>query len=177
MAKKIVILTGSPRVDGNSEKLVAAFKTGAESSGKTVTVFRTADMKIGGCRGCVYCQDNRGKCAQTDDMAEVLAGLHEADAIVFASPVYFFSFTAQLKLAIDRMYPLKEGNAKQAAILLACADETTDTAEGAMAIYQRIVEYYGWNDAGVIIAAGVEDIGDIDGKIELENAKRLGAEI
>ena len=174
MSKKIVILSGSPRRNGNSERLIAAFQAGAESVGKAVMVFRTAHMKIGGCTGCEYCLEHPGKCARNDDMAEVLAALHGADVVVFVSPVYYFSVTAQLKLAIDRMYPLINEKVKQTALLLTCADDDVDTAAGALAIYHRIVRYYEWDDAGVVIANGVEHLRDIDGRKEIEQARVLG---
>ena len=177
MNKNIVILSGSPRRNGNSEKLVAAFKEGAESAGKTVTVFRTAHMKIKGCSGCEYCHESGGKCSIKDDMTEVLDAIGKANAVVFVSPIYYFSFSAQLKTAIDRMYPLRDVKGKQAALLLTCAEETIDTATGALTIYQRIVKYYEWEDVGIVIATDVEHIGDIDGCEELEEARKLGRTI
>jgi len=177
MCKSIVILSGSPRKSGNSETLAAAFKEGAESAGAAVTVFQTAHMAIGGCIGCEYCSKNPGKCALNDDMAEILEALHKADVIVWVSPVYYFSITAQLKAAIDRTYPLVSQGVKQTVLLLTCADESSDTAEGALAIYQKTVQYYDWHDAGVIIATGVENIGDIAGHDALAKAQKLGQEI
>ena len=177
MSKNIVILSGSPRKNGNSEKLVTAFKDGAESTGKTVTVFRASHMKVGGCVGCEFCIENKGKCSLKDGMAQILDVLHNADAVVLASPVYYFSFTAQLKTMIDRMYPLISNSRKRAALLLTCADESSDTATGAIAIYDRMVKYYEWDNAGIVIATGVEHLGDIGGKCELEDVKKLGCEI
>ena len=174
MSKNIVVLSGSPRKNGNSNKLVAAFKDGAQSAGKNVTVFQTAHMKIAGCMGCEYCLKNPGKCTLDDDMSGILDALQKADAVVWASPVYYFSVTAQLKATIDRSYPLISESAKQAALLLTCADESSDTAAGALAIYHRTLEYYKWVDAGVIIATDVEHINDIDGRKELGQARELG---
>ena len=102
----IVILSGSPRKDANTDRLAAAFVRGAESSGNSVTLFRTADMSISGCTGCAYCIENPGTCVQEDDMTKILNALKKADALVLASPVYYWSVTAQLKLAIDRTYAL-----------------------------------------------------------------------
>ena len=73
MSNKIVILSGSPRKNGNSEKLVAAFKEGAESARKAVTVFQTAHLKISGCIGCEHCLQNPGECAIKDDMTDILS--------------------------------------------------------------------------------------------------------
>ena len=107
-------------------------------------------------------------------MAGILNALCNADVVVWVSPIYYFSLTAQLKLAIDRTYPLINYKVKRAALLLTCADESSDVAEGALAIYRRTVRYYKWEDAGVIIATGVEHIGDIDGEDVLEEAYELG---
>ena len=131
-------------------------------------------MKIGACIGCEYCLEYKGKCTLRDDMSEVLDALYKADAVVWASPVYYFSLTAQLKAAIDRTYPLINRNVKRAALLLTCAYQSSDTAAGALAIYHGTVKYYEWVDAGVIIAAGVEHINDIEGREELEQARALG---
>ena len=177
MSKNIVILSGSPRIAGNSEKLVTAFKEGAESSGNIVRIFRTAHMKINGCTGCEHCQQHKSECVLKDDMIEILDALREADVVVWASPVYYFSVTAQLKAAIDRMYSLISEKAKQTVLLLTCADESSDTAAGAFAMYERILKYYKWIDAGIIIATGVESINDIDGRDELKQARKLGMNI
>lgn len=177
MSKQIVILTGSKRKKGNTEKLVDAFSTGAKSTGKSVTIFQTANMSINGCTGCEYCLQHPGKCALSDDMGKVLEALYKADVIVWASPVYYFSVTAQLKSAIDRTYPLQNDNVKKTVLLLTCADEDYDTAAGAIAIYERIVKYYKWDDKGIIIANEVEHLGDIDGHDALAKAEKLGQEI
>ena len=177
MTKNIVILSGSPRKGGNTEQLVNAFKAGAEAANKTVTVFTVAHLKIGGCIGCEYCLNNPGKCTLKDDMADILAALRQADVVVWASPVYYFSVTAQLKAVIDRTYPLVNEQPKQAALLLTCADESSATAEGALVIYHKTIEYYEWLNAGVIIATGVEHIGDITGHTALKEAHKLGTEI
>jgi len=174
MNKNIVVLSGSARKNGNSEKLIASFKEGAESVGKNVTVFRVADMAIGGCVGCEYCIDNEGKCSLKDDMTIILDALSKTDVIVWASPIYYFSFTAQLKAVIDRMYPLINDKPKQTALLLVCADDDIDTAAGALAIYHRTIKYYNWSSVGIVIATEVEHLGDIDGKPVLEEARQLG---
>ena len=100
----IVVLSGSPRKGGNTAIMVEAFKEGAESAGHAVEVVDVAAMKIAPCRACKYCFSHGGDCAIPDDMAEVRERLKRADMLVFASPIYWFDISAQLKLAIDRMY-------------------------------------------------------------------------
>ena len=174
MPKHIVILSGSPRKNGNTDKLITAFQTGTVAAGNVVSLFHTANMNIYPCSGCEYCHDYPGQCVLQDDMEDVLEALEIADVIVWASPVYFFSFSAQLKTAIDRCYPLINEGAKQTALLLTCADEDCDTAAGATAIYERMLRYYKWENAGVVIANGVEHLGDIAGHKALAEAEALG---
>jgi len=128
MSNSIVLLSGSPRKGGNTDRLAAAFMEGAESAGKTITLFRVADMKIGGCLGCGHCFEEKGVCVQKDDMPEILDALRKADALVLASPVYYFGATAQIKLAIDRTYALlcEKTPIKRAALLMTCGDSTAD---------------------------------------------------
>ena len=177
MSKNIVVLSGSPRINGNSEKLISAFEDGAVSVGKTVTVFRIAKMKIAGCCGCEFCFNDDGICTIHDDMTGILDALRHADAVVWASPIYYYSLNSQLKTAIDRMYPLVCDSTKRTALLLTCAYNTIDTADGAVMIYNKMVDYYKWDNAGIVIATGVEHLGDIDGNEKLETARLLGIEI
>ena len=89
MSKNIVVLSGSPRKNGNTERLAASFVEGAESAGKNVTLFRVADMNIAGCLGCNCCYDGTGICVQKDDAQTILDALKNADAFVLASAIYF----------------------------------------------------------------------------------------
>jgi NAD(P)H-dependent FMN reductase len=179
MSKRIVLLSSSPRKDGNTDKLAAAFIAGAESAGKQVTLFRVADMKISGCKGCNHCFEEKGVCVQNDDMHQILNALKQADALVLASPVYYFSVSAQLKLAVDRMYSLIIVGMpiKRTALLMTCGDSSVAAAEGAVVMYNNIRAYSKWDDAGVIIAPGLHEPGEIEGRDELEKAMALGREM
>ncbi len=101
MSKKVLILSGSPRKNGNSDMLCNAFMRGAVESGNEVEKIRVSEKKIGYCRACYACRDT-GICAIKDDMAEVMQKIIDADVLVLASPVYFYSIDAQLKALIDR---------------------------------------------------------------------------
>ena len=179
MGKNIVVLSGSPRKDGNTDKLAAAFIKGAEAAGKSVTLFRVADMKIGGCLGCGHCFEEKGVCVQKDDMPQILDAYRKADTLVLASPIYFFSVSAQLKLAIDRTYAVifDKPPIKQAALLMTCGDGGTKAAEGAVAMYNNMCFFSKWDDAGVIIAGGLHGKDEIAGRDELAQARKLGLEI
>ena len=104
---KILVLNGSPTRNGNTVALVNAFKEGAESKGHEVTVLNIAHKKVNGCLSCGYCKGaGNGKCAQKDDMQEIYPYLMEAEMIVLASPIYYFTMSAQLQSVIQRFLPL-----------------------------------------------------------------------
>ena len=179
MSENIVILSGSPRRNGNTDKLVTAFVDGAETAGKSVTLFHVADMKIGGCLGCGHCFEEKGVCVQKDDMPQILLALRKADALVLATPIYFFSVAAQLKLAIDRTYALMNDKApiKKAALLMTCGNGGMRAAEGAINIFKNMCLFSKWEEAGMILAQGLHAPDAIEGHEELEQAKSLGREI
>ncbi len=176
MTKKIAVLSGSPRIDGNTARLTEALIEGAKTAGKEVTPFRVAGLRIGGCRGCGYCFKSQGVCVQKDDMPPILDALRQADALVLASPVYYFGLTAQLKLVIDRFFALlKVGMpVKRAALLLTCGDASEAAAASSVSMFRQICAYQKWEEARVIIAPGLHAPGDIDGRTELEQARHLG---
>jgi len=179
MGKNIVVLSGSPRKDGNTDKLVDAFIKGAESVGKNVSLFRVADMKIGGCLGCGNCFTEKGTCVQKDDMIPILDALQKADTFVLASPVYFFGVTAQLKLAIDRTYALLRVDRpiEKMALLLTCGSQNVRVAVGAITMYHNMCSFSKWEDAGVILATKLHAKDAIGERSELEDAAALGREI
>ena len=104
MTKKVLILEGSPRRNGNSAILSDELARGAEEAGCSVEKVKIAGKKIAGCLGCNGCFRNGGICVQKDDMAEIREKMLAADVIVLASPIYFYSMTAQMKAVIDRSY-------------------------------------------------------------------------
>ena len=175
MSNNIVVLSGSPRKDANTDTLVAAFVEGAKSSGKNVTVFRAADMKIGGCLGCGHCFEKSGTCVQKDDMIQILDAMKSADALVLASPVYFWGVTAQLKLAIDRTYALLRTKTpiKRAAMLLTCGSRVGATE----LMFRTMCEYSQWENAGYLVESGLHAPDAIKGRDILEKAEVLGREI
>ena len=153
---KIAVFNGSPRKE-NTFALVEAFREGAESAGHEVEVYHVGQMKIAGCLGCEYCHTKgEGSCIQKDDLEKILPAYREADMIVFASPVYYFTMTAQMEAAIQRVYcigkPLK---AKKAALLLSSASD--GVYDAAVAQFKAYMSYAGIEAAGVITAHGEEN--------------------
>lgn len=109
MAKKILILSGSPKKDGNTAVLVRWFAEGAGSKGALVEIVATAFLKYRstGCTSCRACQKIAAyECAINDEAKPVLAKMATVDVIVMATPLYFFAMSAQLKLISDRMFSL-----------------------------------------------------------------------
>jgi multimeric flavodoxin WrbA len=109
MAKKILVLSGSPQKNGNTAALVSWFCEGARARGAQIDIIRTADIKYAstGCTSCRACQASKKyACVIPDEATPVLAKMAEVDIIVMATPLYFFSCSAQLKLVMDRMFSL-----------------------------------------------------------------------
>jgi len=105
--KQVLVILGSPRKKGNSSTLAARISRGAKSAGAEVETLFLQDLKISPCRGCDTCQKHDSKgCAINDDMQEIYRKLIKADAWVIASPVYWFTMSAQTKIFMDRCYAL-----------------------------------------------------------------------
>ena len=181
MGKKIIVLNGSPRKNGNTSALVKAFREGAESAGHTVTEFWLGGMKINGCRGCCAGGKNpESPCVQKDDMEQIYPAYKEADVVVLASPLYYWTISGQLKCAFDRLFAVAECDPsytnprKESALLMAAEG---NGFEETVYWYDRLMGHIGWKDCGKVLCGGVMAVGDIDGKPELEEARRLGASI
>ena len=155
---KILVLNGSPRANGNTAKMVAAFREGAEDAGSSVTVIEVCKKRIGGCMACEYCHTKGGgKCIQQDDMQEVYPLLEEAEMIVLASPIYYHSFSGQLQCAINRIYALdKPKKLRKAALILSSGSDLVYS--GAIFEYQNsFLQYLHLEDCGMFAAHGEEN--------------------
>ena len=127
MSKKIVVITGSPRKNGNSFAMTDAFIKAAEAKGHTVTRFDAAMKKVGGCRACETCFSTGKACTFDDDFNIIAPAILEADAVVFTMPVYWYSIPAQIKGVIDRIFSLvvggKDITGKECALISCCEEE------------------------------------------------------
>lgn len=153
---RIAVFNGSPRKE-NTSAMVEAFREGAEAAGHQVEEYQVGRMKIAGCLACEYCHTKgNGSCVQKDDFEKLLPAYKEADMIVFASPIYYFTMTAQMESAIQRVYcigkPLK---AKKAALLLSSG--SAGTHDGAIAQFKSYMAYANIEVAGVITSSGGEN--------------------
>lgn len=179
MSKKILILSGSPRKEGNSDLLCDEFMRGAIESGNKVEKIRVAEKKIGFCHACYYCRKNNGVCAIKDDMADVLQKMIDADVIVLASPVYFYSIDAQLKALIDRTVARwLEVRDKEFYYIATMADEENTSAETTIACFRGYAECVeGAKEMGVICGSGVYEKGEIVGTPAMIQAYEMGKSV
>ena len=145
---KVLILAGSPRKNGNSYKLAAAFQSGL--NGYEVTVVPVGNLKINGCLACEYCHTKgNGQCIQQDDMQKVYPLLAEADAIVIASPVHYWGLSGQLQSLMTRLYaPHKPAKARKYALLLASSSE--GVYDGIEFQFRECIPYIGGELVGIV---------------------------
>lgn len=172
---KIVILNGSPRKGGNTEIMIKAFSDAASTH--TVVALNVAAMNIRGCLGCKYCYAHQGECVQKDDMQKVFAELKDADMVVFASPIYWFDISAQLKTVIDRLYAGGSTGFhfhKTALLLDAGADHVFDAA---IAQYKAMTSYLKWEDMGIITIPDMAEKGSMSACPKLEDVIALAKNI
>lgn len=176
MKQKVLILSASPRKGGNSDLLCDQFMLGAREAGHQVEKIRVHDRNIKFCLGCMSCQKNGGKCVQKDDMAEILPKIIEADVLVMATPIYFYSVNAQLKVLIDRTASQYTRISRKKAYFIATStDDRKECMDAAVATFRGFLDCLdGVEDAGIIRATGVTDVGDIKGKPEMAIAYEMG---
>lgn len=155
---KILVLNGSPRPNGATADMVVAFAKGASEAGHTVSVVPVARRNVKGCLGCEYCHGKGGgNCVQKDDMQELYPEFLSSDMVVFASPIYYFTLSAQLQAVIHRTYAFGiPRNVKQTALILSSGD--AGVYEPAIGEYHNaIVEWWGVEDMGIFTAHGSEN--------------------
>ena len=178
MGKKVLILSGSPRKGGNSDLLCDEFLRGAVEAGNTVEKIRVSEKKIGYCLGCYACK-NTGVCAIKDDMAEVLQKIIDADVLVLASPVYFYSIDAQLKTVFDRTVARwLEVKDKEFYYIVTAADEELSSAETTLACFRGYADCVnGAVEKGVICGMGAYEKGEIKGMRAMTDAYEMGKNV
>ena len=178
MNKKILILSGSPRKGGNSDYLCDEFMRGALEAGHEAEKIRVASKKIAPCLGCYCCSDHEGFCILKDDMGEVLQKMIDADVLVLASPVYFYSIDAQLKAVIDRSVARwREVRDKEFYYIVTMADEAVRSADTTLACFRGYADCVaGATEKGVIVGVGVYGAGEIIGSTAAAKSYQLGKE-
>jgi len=176
MDKKVLILSSSPRKGGNSETLAAAFARGAREAGNQVETVYLREKQYGFCKGCFACL-KLGHCVIRDDAVEIAARMHDADALVFVTPVYYYSVSGQLKTMLDRANPLYDTDYAftKAYLLATAAEDEPEAVEGTVKAVQGWVDCFPRCElADTVFAGGVNEVGDIDGHPALERAYQVG---
>ena len=165
MSKKIVVITGSPRKNGNSFAMTEAFIKAAKEKGHTVTRFDAALKKAGGCRACETCFST-GKACTFD---------------VFAMPVYWYSIPAQIKGVIDRIFSFvvggKDISGKECALIACCEEDDMSVMDGVRIPMERMCALNKWKMVGEVLIPGVLNVGDIDKTDGCKKASALADEI
>jgi multimeric flavodoxin WrbA len=179
--KNIVVITGSARKNGNSELMAKYFMEGAKQAGHNVFLFETAKKKLLSCIACDTCFSKGQACSFPDDFNEIAPILENADAIVFCTPLYWFTFPARIKMVIDKLYSFMVGGHElkiKESLLMVCA-ETHDITDftGIIKTYELILGYMKWKDAGILTIPSVYKIGDIKTTDGLDKAKEMGKRI
>ena len=183
MAKRVLVFKGSPRENGNSSTLADRAAEGAVAAGAEVEVFSLHRMDIRPCDACDTCQET-GVCVLKDDMQSLYPKLTQAEAIVIATPIYWFTMSAQTKLFIDRWYGLEspQGNplkGKQFGLLLTYGDTDpySSGAINAIRTFQDMLRYLGANLRGMVYGSAM-DVGDVQKQPDLmERAYKLGEKL
>ena len=173
----ILVVTGSPRKNGNTEIMASAFANSAREAGHEVTIKELSTLKVEPCLACTYCFTHDGVCIQNDDMNSILTDLSQADMLVLASPVYWFDVSAQTKCFIDRMYAFaKKGfHIKSISMLLnSGADGVYDAAKAQL---NSICSYLKWENKGVITISGMAEKGSMLKSEKLEQVREFAASL
>ncbi|MCM1299156.1 MAG: flavodoxin family protein [Firmicutes bacterium] len=180
--KKILIIQGGGRPNGNTSQLVKAFSDGATDAGHQVEIFSLIKNEVKGCLGCNKCRYGK-PCVQRDSFNEAVPKIMDSDLLVFASPLYFWTVSSRLKAFIERFYCISEedGNPplgryekypeKDCALLMTAADNFFWTFEQAISYYKfTLINYIGFHDKGMLLAGGC---GDTNGKPQIDKTHHL----
>ena len=179
MSKKVLMISTSPRKGGNSDVLADEFARGAREAGNHVEKVALYDQTVGFCKGCLACQST-GRCVIHDDANAIVQKMLTADVIVFATPIYYYEMSGQMKTLLDRANALFASDyAFRDIYLLTAAAEEDDQvparAESGLT---------GWIDcfekarlAGTVFAGGVNGPGETVGHPALERARAMGRQV
>ena len=179
MSKKVVVLSTSLRTNSNSELLAKSFVDGAKDSGNEVKYISLKNKDIHFCIGCLVCQKT-GHCVIKDDVVDIMNSVLEADVVVWATPVYYYEMSGQMKTLIDRLNPMFSKDYKfRDVYLLATAAEEGDE------VFEKVITgLNGWIDCfektsikGTVFCGGVSDGGAISDNSKLKEACNMGSHV
>lgn len=182
MGKNVLVITGSPRKGGNSNLLAEAFMQGAVSAGHEVVKFDTVADPVQPCRACDACWSKGKACVFADGFDRLSPQLEQADIIVLCGPVYWYSHSAQLKAAIDKLHayamPQAPRTLKGALCLLMCAaDSSSDPFAAVKLELAASAKFLGLPEGGQLLVPGLLEKGAIKNTDMLARAERFGREL
>ena len=179
MNKNVLVISASPRKGGNSDTLCDEFIRGAQESGNHAEKIFLASKNIKYCIGCGVCNTTQ-KCVQKDDMAEILDKMVEADVIVLATPVYFYTMDAQMKTLIARTVPrYTESQNKDFYFIVAAADTERKMMERTIEGFRGFTQdcLTGAREKGIIYGTGAWQAGEIKGTPAVKQAYEMGRNV
>ena len=178
MGKKILILSSSPRKDGNSDTLCHSFASGAKNKGHEVSEIFINNKNINFCKACAYCEKHNGVCIIKDDMVDIIKEIFASDVIVFASPVYFYSISGQMKTFIDRLVTIyRLITNKEVYYIFAAGDKNPNFKILELCMRGLVSCFAGSKVMGMIQAGGVRKKGEVSYTEHLQEAYKMGAEV
>lgn len=178
---KVIAISGSPRKNGNSERMMNKILQGAKDKGHDTQFFRVEDMNIHGCRGCNACFQ-LGHCAHTDDMQKIYSALQEADHVILGTPVYMEQMTSQLKTITDRFLAFMNMDftprlTKHPKLTLVVSQGQADDTY--LEYFRKTIKTYsifGFEPAEILVSGGNRMPDDVEGKKEImDKAYAIGS--
>lgn len=179
MCSKVLILSASPRKNGNTDLLCDRFAEGAKDAGNDVVKVRVAEKRIGFCTGCEKCIGS-GRCVIRDDMDGIAKLMLESDVIVFSSPVYFYTVDAQMKALIDRCVPFyADMTGKRVYFITAAADPNDHMLDLTLECFRGFTRdcLPDAEECGSIKAAGIMRKGEVAGTAYMDRAYEMGRSV
>ena len=177
---KVLVVVGSPRKGGNSQMMADAFIEGAKEAGNEIHMVDVGRAKIGGCLACEYCFTHGGECCQKDDMQPLYEELEWAEVVIYAFPLYYYSYPAQIKAFMDRQFCAIGGRKfamQKTALLMPFEDKDITTADGLVKSFEIAMNYCHQEILGIVLCNATYEKGAIEGKPALEECRKLGASI
>ena len=174
---KVLVLSGSPRKNGNTERLAAAFAEGAGQH-HDVEILSVCDFHIEPCIGCNTCFKGENRCFREDDMELFYKKLKEAEILIIASPVYFYGISAQLKTVIDRLHnPIRNSfHIKKLGLILVGGASLPDLFDSIIEQSRLVRNFFHLEDAGMVLVRGAREKGEVP-EASLKEAYELGASL
>lgn len=179
MGKRVVVISTSLRAQSNSDALAREFARGASDAGHSVELIELGGKRIAFCTGCLACQSS-GACVIDDDADAIAESVLAADVVAFATPIYYFEMSGQMKTLIDRMnsmYP-KDHRFRDVYLLATAAEEGDEVFErcerglgGWIACYEPA------RLAGSLYCGGIDAPGSIAGSAHLADAYEMGRKV